>query len=517
MKPKVKVRRASHVNTGTAVAPGELPWPETRGRVSRLPQTHLEVDQRSEVTPYGGLALATAFVRRFKVAQRIDQHVQVLKSHRPYHESDHVLAQVFNLYVGGTCIEDVANLQHSEAVLRMLGACRLPDPTTAGDFLRRLHEEAHQLPGLRQAVDEVQADVWQHQRRQQRQRSSQQGRARRSADWSIVDLDGHVKELYGVQKQGAEFYKSTWCYQPLVVSLAGTGECLAIRNRPGNVRSSDGVADVLDAVLPRVKERGGKILVRGDSDFDRGDLRAACDRSGAYFAFVGREFVNRPALVATISDAQWRPFRTRAHRARGERRKHPAYRSRRRKQNRRRAVARTRNFNELQLAKQWLAELPQLDAATGKPYRLIIRRQRIEHHKGQQHLFDEYRYRYIVTNLPASVSTQDVVDLTYERCDQENVIAQLGSGLAAWRMPVADFDGNSAWLEIARLAWNLGKWLAQLVLPDEVVRWEWKRFRQAFVYAVAQVICSSRQLIVRISAAHRWYASLVAAHQKLQT
>jgi hypothetical protein len=33
--------------------------------------------------------------------------------------------------------------------------------------------------------------------------------------------------------------------------------------------------------------------------------------------------------------------------------------------------------------------------------------------------------------------------------DQENVIEQLGSGLAAWRMPVAEFDGNSAWLEIA--------------------------------------------------------------------
>jgi hypothetical protein len=76
------------------------------------------------------------------------------------------------------------------------------------------------------------------------------------------------------------------------------------------------------------------------------------------------------------------------------------------------------------------------------------------------------------------VSGQIALDreLTYERCDQENVIEQLGSGLAAWRMPVAEFDGNSAWLEIARLAWNLGKWIAQLALPDEVVRWEWKRF-----------------------------------------
>ena len=506
MKPSIEVRRASHVNTGTSVPKDELPWPEIAGRVTRLPRTHLEVDERSEVTPYGGLAIATAFLRRFKVAERIDRHVKVFRLHLPYHESDHVLAQTLNLYVGGTCIEDVTNLQQSEAVRRIIGAPRIPDPTTGGDFLRRLHEEEHQLPGLRRAVDEVQSDVWRRVRR---------GRRKRDEAWSIVDVDGHVKPLYGVQKEGADFYKSTWCYQPLVVSLAGDGECLAIRNRSGSVRSSDGTAGVLDLVLPRVRERGGQMLVRGDSDFDRGDVRAACDRAGAYFAFVGREFIDRPKLVEEIVESQWKPFRTRAHREQVERRNRPTYVSRRKKPNRRRQRARARNFTEKQLVKQWIAEVAQIDA-DGKPYRLVIRRQLIEHREGQRSLFEEYRYRYIVTSLPASVSTQDVVDLTYERCDQENMIAQLGSGLAAWRMPVAEFDGNSAWLEIARLAWNLGKWIAQLALPAEVVRWEWKRFRQAFVYAAAEVIRRSRQIVLRFSAAHRWHQLLVAAHQQLQ-
>jgi hypothetical protein len=96
------------------------------------------------------------------------------------------------------------------------------------------------------------------------------------------------------------------------------------------------------------------------------------------------------------------------------------------------------------------------------------------------------------------------------------VSEQLGSGLAAWRMPVAALDGNNAWLESSRLAWNLGTWTVQRVLPGEVVRWERKRFRQAFVDAPRR--SSARQkLILRISAAHRWYASLVAAHQRPQT
>jgi hypothetical protein len=118
--------------------------------------------------------------------------------------------------------------------------------------------------------------------------------------------------------------------------------------------------------------------------------------------------------------------------------------------------------------------------------------------------------------LPPSASTARVVDLTYERCDQETLIEQMGSGLAVWRMPVAGFMGNSVWLEIARLAWNIGKWLAQLALPGEVVRWEWKRFRQAWVSIAAQVIRQSRQIWLRISASHRFASDLLAALAILQ-
>jgi len=105
-----------------------------------MPKLHTEVDDHSPVTSYGGLILFSEFVRRFKVAEKIDDNVEVLKLHLPYLESDHILAQAANLYVGGTCIEDMANLQNSEAVRRLFGACRLPDPTTAGDFLRRFDD-----------------------------------------------------------------------------------------------------------------------------------------------------------------------------------------------------------------------------------------------------------------------------------------------------------------------------------------------------------------------------------------
>jgi len=109
-----------------------------------------------------------------------------------------------------------------------------------------------------------------------------------------------------------------------------------------------------------------------------------------------------------------------------------------------------------------------------------------------------------------------VVDETYKRCDQENIIEQLGSGVAAWAMPVREYLGNCAWLEMARLAWNIGKWIAALALPREVSRWEWKRFRRAFVLVVAEVVKGGRQIRTRISRGHRHWSLMIEALGILQ-
>ena len=507
MKNPTAFVRASHLNTGTGMAEEDLAWPGTSGRVTRLPRLHLEVAERSTVTPYGGLALAAAFLRRFRVAQAIDERVHVLKLHLPFHESDHVLAQALNLYAGGECLEDQAALQHDEGVLRMLGACRLPDPTTAGDFLRRFDGRRHPaaLAGLREAVDAVQDAVW----------GKLAGRRRREG--AVVDLDGHTKALYGVQKEGADFdHRGRWSYSVLLASLAGTGECLAVRNRPGCVRSSEGAAELLAEILPRVKRRFSRVLVRADSDFDRRDVREACEAAGVCFAFVAREASNRLAWAEGIAESAWKPFRTRAHRERAARGSRAGFVSRHKKRDRRRQRARERGYTDLALVRQWVAEIPWTPPGSPKTYRMILRRQRIEQ-SDQESLFEFYRYRYVVTDLPRSWSAEQVIDATYQRCDQENVIEQMGSGVGLWRMPVAEFDGNSAWLEIGRLAWNLGKWIAQLVLPAEVVRWEWKRYRKAFVHLAAEVILRGRQCWLRISPAHRFLDRLVAAQVQLQT
>jgi hypothetical protein len=505
VKVSIAFERASHVNSGTSVDPEELPWPETEGRVMRHPLLHLQSDPRGEITHYGGLVLAQQFVRRFRVAQRLDEALVLFKRHAPYHESDHVLALAYTLYADGTCLEDQAVLQGSEAVRRLVGACRIPDPTTAGDFLRRFKsaKDVEQLSGVMDAVQEA---VWSKLPATVRRR-------RKKHEVALVDLDGHIKPLYGAQKEGADFsYNRQWSYQPLVVSLGGSGECLKVVNQPGSARSSDAAAEAVKAVLPRVKRHFRNAIVRGDTDFDRSDIFNAVIGERAYFAIGGRLYPNRAARVGAIAEKDWRPFVPRVEReGRGE----PSRRGYTR--NWRRHKAAERGYRRLRTVKQWVSEIDYQPHGLGAAIRMIVRRILIEETDGQGALFKHFRYRLVLTNLPRSYTPEQVVDLSYQRCDQENVIEQFGHGIAGWRMPVAEFMGNSAWLQIARLAWNLGKWIAQLALPSEVVRWEWKRFRRHFVYIAAKVLKSGRRLVVRLAGSHRFLPDILTAHARLQT
>jgi hypothetical protein len=505
VKVSIAFERASHVNSGTSVDPEELPWPETEGRVMRHPLLHLESDPRGEITHYGGLVLAQQFVRRFCVAQRLDGALRLFKRHAPYHESDHVLALAYTLYADGRCLEDQAVLQGSEAVRRLVGACRIPDPTTAGDFLRRF-KTAQDVEPLSGVIEDIEEAVWSKLSRKVRAR-------RKKREFALVDLDGHVKALYGVQKEGADFgYDGRWSYQPLVVSLGGTGECLKVINQPGSAHSSDAAAKAVKEVLPRVKRHFRNAIVRGDTDFDRSDVFKAVMDERAYFAIGGRLYAKRAALVEAIAEQNWKSFVPRADREeRGEPSRHG------RTANWRRQKAAERGYRTLRTVEQWVSEIDYQPHGLDSPYRMIVRRVLIEETDGQGALFKHFRYRLVLTNLPRSYTPRQIIDLTYQRCDQENVIAQFGQGIAGWRMPVAEFMGNSAWLEIARLAWNLGKWIAQIALPSEVVRWEWKRFRRHFVYIAAKVLKTGRRLVVRLAGSHRFLPDLLTAHVRLQT
>src|SRR5204863_4907370 len=93
-----------------------------------------------------------------RLDRRHRQSVALLKIHLPYHESDHVLNLAYNALCDGTCLQDLELRRNDEVFLDALGARRIPDPTTAGDFCRRF--QAADVHTLIDISNDVRQKVW---------------------------------------------------------------------------------------------------------------------------------------------------------------------------------------------------------------------------------------------------------------------------------------------------------------------------------------------------------------------
>jgi hypothetical protein len=101
---------------------------------------HYEIDGRHQGHSSGGIGAIHLMNQKLGLVKEIDNCLHLLKLHLPYLESDHVLNIAYNIIAGGTCLEDIELQRQNEAWLNAVGAEIIPDPTTAGDFLRRFEE-----------------------------------------------------------------------------------------------------------------------------------------------------------------------------------------------------------------------------------------------------------------------------------------------------------------------------------------------------------------------------------------
>ena len=114
----------------------DQPCPMLSGR-----NIHYDFDGRYSGISCGGIGIILQMVQSLGLTEEINSKLDLLKRHLPYHESDHILNIVFNILAGGTCLEDIELLRNNEPYIDALGAQIIPDPTTAGDFLRRFNRE----------------------------------------------------------------------------------------------------------------------------------------------------------------------------------------------------------------------------------------------------------------------------------------------------------------------------------------------------------------------------------------
>ena len=457
---------------------------------------HYELSERTKGIAGGGIGSIAKMVRTIGLAEEIDSGVHVLKVHLPYQESDHVLNIAYNILSNGKCLEDIELLRNNEAYLDAVGAQRIPDPTTEGDYFRRFDEQKN-IEAMMTAFNETRLRVWSQQPEE-------------FFEEAKIDADGSLIETTGECKEGMDIsYKGSWGYHPLVVSLSNTGEPLFIVNRSGNRPSHEGAAQRLDQAVELCR-RGGfkKITLRGDTDFTQSKHLDRWDSDDITFVFGIDAMPNLVESADALPDKAWKRLKRRKkYEVKTELRQRP--------ENVKERIVKLREFKNIRLISEDVAEFDYSPTKCKKTYRLVVVRKNLTIEKGEERLFDDIRYLFYLTNN-RNASKKEIVFDANDRCDQENLIAQLKNGVQALKAPVDNLMSNWAYMVMASLAWDLKAWFA-LLLPEKgrwkekwkmdkwtVLRMEFRTFVNAFMMIPAQIVLQGRKIVYRLLTWNPW-------------
>ncbi|HMB08512.1 MAG TPA: IS1380 family transposase [Isosphaeraceae bacterium] len=483
------------------------PGPEREQPMMTANNIHYELADRVQGLAPGGIGAMLLLARRIGLIRDIDHNLHLLKRHLPYHESDHVLNIAFNILAGGTRIAHLELRRNDEVYLNAMGAQRLPDPTTEGEFCRRFSEP--DVVTLMDTINQTRLRVW-----------SQQPAA--FFDEAVLDVDGTLVGTDAECKQGIDIaYDGTWGYHPLLIALANTAEPLYLVNRSGNRPSHEHAAESLDKMIALCREAGfRRITLRGDTDFTQTRHLDRWDKAGdVRFVFgidampnlkaladdlpaTAYSFLGRPPRYAIQTAPRQEPERVKAE------------------------IVRERGFKVIHLLEEMIAEFDYRPVACRKSYRVVVLRKRLGIDRGQLRRFEEYRYFFFITN-DRDRSAEEIVFSANDRCDQENLIAQLKGGVHALTTPVSDLVSNWAYMVMASLAWSLKAWSALMVpvSPGHAakhaaekrtwLRMEFETFRAAVIERPCQVVRGSKRLIYRLLSWNPWQGMFLRLVERL--
>ena len=268
----------------------------------------------------------------------------------------------------------------------------------------------------------------------------------------ILDMDSSVSETYGEQEGTAyNGHFNCTCYHPLFC-FNQFGDVERAQLREGNVHSAKDWRAVLEPVVARYRSQKIPCYFRADAAFANPEVYEFLEAEGYEYA------IRLPAndvLQQAIAPLLTRP------------------------------VGRPSNRPVV-----WYADFS-YQAQSWKRARRVVAK--VEWHKGE--LFP--RVGFIVTNLTRS--SKQVVRFYNLRGTAEQCIKE-GKNAVNWtRLSCHDFADNQVRLQLFVLAYNLGNFLRQVVLPRAVRHWTLTTLKEKLIKIGAKVVRHARQVIFQMA------------------
>lgn len=411
---------------------------------------------------FAGLLQPATLAQRLGLRELFDEHVQLGDAPGHAYAGHKAMTLIHSALAGGECIDDADALRagRTEAVL----GHKLRAPSTLGTFLRSF--------------------TWGHVRQLDRVAGELLARAWRAGagpkDEAVtLDVDSTICEIYGLAKQGGKIcYTGVRGYNPLLASVAGSGEVAHARLRGGNAHPARGAASFLAETFSRVRRAGaaGTLTIRADSGFYSRYVVEACRRANVRFSITIRLQRNVHQVIEAIPEEAWTAI---------------AY---------------------WQEGGADVAETTYFPFGQKRAVRLIALRVRPPQ-GSQLALLTNYSYHAFISDREGEILELEADHRRH--AEVENVIRDLKYGVGLNHLPSGRFAANAAWLVLNVIAHNLARWLRRIGLPAEPGLTT-RTLRRRLLCLPGRLTRSARRWTLHLPRGWPWHNAFLAMLERLR-
>ncbi len=403
---------------------------------------------------HSGIVLLHEFIKSLDFAQLIDANLTVKERERGYSESEVILALVYNLILGGSCLSDLNVLRGDSGTLSLLEIEQMIAPQTSGEFLRKFHI----------------GEIWNLHRVQRI--LQEKIRPTQSNQSCTIDLDGSLYEQQSKGKQGSKkSYSGKYGYQPLFGFWAEEEELLFSHLLAGNRRADRKTIWFLQQTLKRIPT-GVEIKLRADGEFYVWDVIEYCESKGIIYGISAQK--REPLLnkIEAIDERKWK---------------------------------RSKYYKGAEVTELRYHPNRQIER------RYIVKREQAVDKKGRRY----YRYHCFVTN-DEQTNADKLMKWQLGRCQAENLIKEHKSGFSLEKLPTRSYQANWAYLLIGGLAYNLVNWFKKQVLPNSYKRATVKTIRHRILNLAGKIVRTGRRYYLILSESYKYQKEWKYAIKQLE-